>query len=536
MKMEQSRWAAPADLIGGAAGAEVLVSDPRRDQTLGALAALASGPPREQTVRPMDPAAARAPALAARARARRARPLLLAAVVSAAALGAPAAAPAGEPTAGAPAPAKIDVPFTKYALSNGLTVILHEDHALPIVAVNVSVKVGSRHEEKRRTGFAHLFEHLMFMGTQRVPTKMFDAWMESEGGWNNAWTSEDRTDYFEVAPAHALPLLLWLEADRFSSLADHMDQSKLDAQRDVVRNERRQTSENEPYGKVELRLPELLFPEGHPYHHPVIGSHEDLQAASVGDVTAFFKRWYVPGNASLVVAGDFDPAKVRPLIERFFGGMPATPVPAAPAAPPGASVKLKGIVRETIPDNVQLPKVIMAWHSPARFAPGDAELDLLGVVLEDGKASRLYKALVYDKPLAQEVGATQVSGDLGSYFMVEAIARPGVTLEKLEEAIDGEIGRIRAKRVSPEELLRAKNQYETAFVARLESTAARASLLNQYEATRGDPGYTEKDLQRYRNVSAEALQHYAQTTLDLGARVILRVVPAGADAKKGGAK
>ncbi|MCC6557341.1 MAG: insulinase family protein [Polyangiaceae bacterium] len=461
--------------------------------------------------------------------------LALFAAAAAAALAGPPAALADEPAAARsaqPAAAKLDVPFTKYTLPNGLTVILHEDHTLPLVAVNVLVKVGSRHEEARRTGFAHLFEHLMFMGTRRVPTKMFDAWMEAEGGWNNAWTSEDRTDYFEVAPAHALPLLLWLEADRFSSLADDMDKAKLDAQRDVVRNERRQTSENEPYGKVELRLPELLYPEGHPYHHPVIGSHEDLQAASVGDVTSFFKRWYVPNNASLVVAGDFDPAAARGMIERWFGGIPRGPVS---PAPPATAAQLKGVVRETIPDNVKLPKVVMAWHSPAHFAPGDAELDLLSVVLQEGKASRLYKALVYDKPIAQEVSATQNSSDLGSYFTVEAIARPGVSLEKLEEAIDAELARVRDKRVSQEELDRAKNQYETAFVARLQSTAARASLLNIYEATRGDPGYAEKDLQRYRGATAEALQRYAQTTLDPNARVILRVVPA-ADAKQGGQK
>jgi zinc protease len=425
------------------------------------------------------------------------------------------------PAAAAPSP-KLDVPFARYTLKNGLTVILHEDHALPMVALNIMVKVGSRFEEPRRTGFAHLFEHLMFMGTRRVPTKKFDAWMEAEGGWNNAWTSEDLTDYHEVAPAHALPLLLWLEADRFASLADDMDQAKLDAQRDVVRNERRQTSENEPYGKVELRLPELLFPEGHPYHHPVIGSHEDLQAAAVGDVTAFFRRWYVPNNASLVIAGDFEPQKARALVERYFGDIASRPVPAAAVAP---TVKLGGVVRETIPDNVNLPKVVMAWHSPARFSSGDAELDLLATVLQEGKASRLYKALVYDNPIAQEVSASQNSGDLGSYFTVEAIARPGVTLEKLEAAIDAELAKVRDAKVSLEELVRAKNQYETAFVRRLESTAARAALLNQYETWKGDPGFVNNDLQRYRDATAEALQSYAKSTLDPNARVILRVVP-----------
>ncbi len=434
----------------------------------------------------------------------------------------------------------VEVPFTKYALANGMTVILHEDHSLPLVAVNVSYKVGSRFEEPRRTGFAHLFEHLMFMGTRRVPTKMFDAWMEAEGGWNNAWTSEDRTDYFDVGPAHTLPLLLWLEADRLSSLADDMDQAKLDAQREVVRNERRQTSENEPYGKVELRLPELLFPEGHPYHHPVIGSHEDLQAATVEDVKGFFHRWYVPNNASMVIAGDFDAAAAKATIQRYFGGLASVPLRTPPPAVP---VKIGKVVRETIPDNVNLAKIVMAWPSPAHFAPGDADLDLCAAILEHGKASRLYKALVYDKALAQDVSAAQRSGDLGSYFTVEVIARAGVDLAKLEAAIDAELARMAKDPVTDEELKRAKNQYETDFVARLQSVAERASMLNMYEAALGDPGYAEKDLQRYRDVTKASLQRYAQATLDPKERVILHVVPkveakapAAAAAKKGGGK
>ncbi|WP_437328801.1 M16 family metallopeptidase [Sorangium sp. So ce381] len=445
---------------------------------------------------------------------------------------APAAAPASAPTAPQSAASqapKLDIPFTKYTLKNGLTVILHEDHALPMVALNLMVKVGSRFEEPGRTGFAHLFEHLMFMGTHRVPTKQFDAWMEAEGGWNNAWTSEDRTDYHEVAPAHTLPLLLWLEADRFSSLADSMDLPKLNAQRDVVRNERRQTSENEPYGKVDLLMPSLMYPEGHPYHHPVIGSHEDLQAATVDDVTTFFRRWYVPNNVSLVVAGDFDAQKTRDLIERFFGGIPERPVPAATTPAP---VKLSGVVRKTIEDNVNLPKVIMAWHSPPQYAPGDADLDLLATALEQGKASRLYKALVYDKQLAQEVSAVQHSGDLGSTFTVEAIARPGVPLEKVEAAIDAELAKVRDAKLSREELDRAKNQYETAFVTALESVAGRASMLNRYETSKGQPGFVEQDLKRYRDATAESLQAYAKSTLDPDARVILRVVPKGSEEAK----
>jgi predicted Zn-dependent peptidase len=447
-----------------------------------------------------------------------------------------AAAALASPAASA-ADVKLDIPYTKVTLPNGLTVILHEDHSLPLVAVNTLVKVGSHFEEKGRTGFAHLFEHLMFMGTSRAPTKMFDAWMEGEGGSNNAWTSEDRTDYFDIGPSHTLPLLLWLEADRFSSLGKEMTQEKLDAQRDVVRNERRQTSENQPYGKIELRLPELLYPEGHPYHHPVIGSHEDLQAATVDDVKSFFSHWYVPNNASLTVAGDFDPAKVKEDVTRLFGSIPSAQVPPEPKQ--GTPV-LSGVVRETILDNVKLPKVVMAWHSPARFAQGDAELDLAAEILRDGKASRLYKALVYDHPLAQSVTAEQHSQDLTSYFTIEAVAQPGVPLDKLEAAIDVEVGKLVAAPVSPEELKRAQNQYETGFVRRLESLPARASLLNDYQMSVGDPGYAERDLQRYRDVTPASLQAVVQKVLNPNARVILRDVPkeapAPAPAAKGGHK
>jgi zinc protease len=301
-----------------------------------------------------------------------------------------------------------------------------------------------------------------------------------------------------------------------------MTQEKLDAQREVVRNERRQTSENRPYGKVELRLPELLYPEGHPYHHPVIGSHEDLQAATVGDVKAFFAHFYVPNNASLVVAGDFDPARVRPEIERLFGWIPRADVPPEPTAPVPV---LKSVVRETMVDEVKLPKLIMAWHSPKRFAPGDADLDLLGEILQDGKASRLYKALVYDHPLAQEVHAEQRSQDLSSIFVVEAIAQPGVSLDDLEKAIDAELGKITAAPPSLAEVKRAQNQFETGFVARLQSVPAQAALLNQYQQNVGDPGYAEKDLARYRAATPGSIQATARQVLGPNARVILRVVP-----------
>jgi len=380
----------------------------------------------------------------------------------------------------ATAAADVSVPFTKDTLKNGMTVIFHEDHAVPITVVNVSYGVGSRFEVQGRTGFAHLFEHLMFMGTRRAPTKAFDAWMEGAGGWNNAWTSQDRTDYYDVGPPSALELLLWLEADRLRDLGPLMTLEKLDAQREVVRNERRQTSENTPYGKVELRLPELLYPESHPYHHPVIGSHKDLEAASVDDVKGFFAKYYDPGNASLVVAGDFDPVKVRPVIEKMFGTIASKGAVTDPGSPGFTDTKttLTSIVRETIEDDVELPKVVMAWQSPKHFGPGDAELDLVSTALASGKASRLYKALVYEKKIAQSVEASQESGYLGSRFTIGVIAKPGVDLTKLENEIDAELAKLRSKELSDEELTRAKNLVETGFITRLQGVKDRAALLN----------------------------------------------------------
>ncbi len=428
------------------------------------------------------------------------------------------------------AQAGLAIPFQKYTLKNGLVVILSEDRSTPMVTVSTMVRVGSRFEPPRRSGFAHLFEHLMFMGTSRVPTGKFDAWMEAEGGWNNAWTSEDRTHYFDVGPAHVLPLLLWLEADRLAAVGATMTQEKLDAQRDVVKNERRQRIENKPYGGVELALPDMLYPAGHPYHHPVIGSHEDLTAAQVDDVKKFFADWYVPNNMALTVVGDFDTAKLKPEIERLFGGLAKGAVPAAPAAPPA---KLQGVTRRTLEDEVALPKLVMAFHSPAHFAPGDADLDILAAVLNRGKTSRLYKALVYDKELAQSVSAVQSSQELSSFFEIEAVARPGVGLDQLEKEIDAVLRSILDKGVTKAEVDRSKNEYETAFVRQLESVHNRASLLATYETFLGDPGYIAKDLDRYRKVDAASVSAAAKAHLTLDARVIIHVVPRP---KNGGAK
>ena len=421
----------------------------------------------------------------------------------------------------------VQIPFTKSQGPNGMVVILSEDHAVPQVVVNVTYGVGSRMERTGRTGFAHLFEHLMFMGTRRAPTKAFDAWMEEAGGRNNAWTAEDRTDYFDIAPSTALPLLLWLEADRMRDLGPLIDQSKLDLQRDVVRNERRQSIENRPYGVEELTLPTLLWPETHPYHHPVIGSHEDLEAAGVADVKQFFATWYDPSDASLVVAGDFDPQRAKALIDKNFGSIPSQGKPVDPGAPGFSDEKttLTGLVRQTVADNVELAKVTIAWQSPHHFAPGDAELDLLASVLGQGKASRLYKSLVYDQKIAQEVSAAQESRVLGSDFVIDALVRPGIDPAKVEKALFDQVAKVREKEVSGEELERARNTYEMAFVDRLQSVEERASLLNMYQAETGDPGFVQRDLDRYRRATDKDLLAYAKKVLVPDAVVVLTIVP-----------
>ena len=435
--------------------------------------------------------------------------------------------------AGVSSAENVKIPFTKTTLANGMTVILHEDRRLPIVVVNVSYDVGARFEAPKKTGFAHLFEHLMFMGTRRAPTKTFDAWMEAGGGWNNAWTSEDRTDYYDVGPSGMVELLLWLEADRLRDLGPQMTLDKLNAQREVVRNERRQTSENTPYGKASLRVPELLYPPEHPYHHPVIGSHEDLENASVDDVRGFFDQFYDPGNASLVVAGDFDPAKVMATIKRDFEGIPSRHQWKDPGAPGFADTKttLTSVVRETIEDEVELPKLMIVWQSPKHFAPGDAELDVAANVLAGGKTSRLYKTLVYDAKIAQSVSAHQSSGALGSRFEIEVLGKPGVPFEKLEAAVDREVARMRAAEITDEELARTKNGIMTDFVGRLEGVRERASLLNAYQAEVKDPGFIEKDLARYEGATKAQIKESVAKYLVPDARVIVHVVPK----KSGGA-
>lgn len=420
------------------------------------------------------------------------------------------------------------VKVEKYRLPNGMTVILHEDRSQPIAAVNIWYKVGSKDEPERRSGFAHLFEHLMFMGTKQVPNGQFDVLMEKYGGSNNATTAEDRTNYFESGPSSILPLLLWLEADRMEGLSKDMDQKKLDLQREVVKNERRQGVDNAPYGRAYDAIPGLMFPRFHPYSTSVIGSMEDLDNATVRDVTEFFDTYYVPNNASLVVAGDFDSKEVKPLIARLFGTLPRGNDIVRKPVPP---LNFNGVKRFTMVDNVQAPKTIMVWHSPAAYKPGDIEMRLAGGVLSGGFTSRLYQAIVVEGELASEVSAYQYPMLLGSTFTVEATAREGVGLDKLEKAIDTAMAKFRAQGPTKPELDRQLAQVSYQAVNGLQSLQERADRLNEFEFYFGNPNSFQKEHELFKAVTPAGLRAVAEKTLDPNRRLILRVVPQAAPPK-----
>jgi zinc protease len=348
----------------------------------------------------------------------------------------------------------VAIPFTTFRLDNGLEVILHEDHRLPLVAVSVWYHVGPAQETAGRTGFAHLFEHLMFEGSRHVPGNSHIQFLERAGASDfNGTTDFDRTAYYETLPASQLELALWLESDRMGYLLDGIDAAKLANQRDVVRNERRQTTEGEPFGLVEEALYQQLFPAGHPYHANIIGSHADIESAGLAEVRAFARTYYTPSNASLTIAGDIDPSAVRRLVERYFGSIPRGPALAAPSVvtPPITAER-----RQTVTDRVPFPRVYMGWLTSPVFQPGDAEADLLAQVLGGGRSSRLYKRLVRDRELAQEVTARVQNLQFGSVFTIEATARRGVTAAALEKAIDAELVRLRRDGVTAPELERVR--------------------------------------------------------------------------------
>jgi len=398
----------------------------------------------------------------------------------------------------------LTIAFDTFVLENGLPVILHVDRSSPLVAVDVWYHVGSKDESPGRTGFAHLFEHLMFMGSRNAPYPAFDAIMESWGGHNNGTTSNDRTNYYEIGPRNLLETFLWLEADRLATLPDVITDEELERQRKVVQNERRQSYENRPYGRAELVVPEAMYLPNHPYHWPTIGSHADLEAATVADVRAFFESFYRPSNASLVIAGDFDPAAARALVEKYFGWQPKRPRPTR--APQPATPVLERDVEIALTDRVQLPRLRLTWHSPALFAPGDADLDMAAHVLGGGKSSRLYKALVFDQRIAQDAFAYQSSQILGSLFQVGATAKPGHNLDEITAAVTAEIDRLASDGPTEAELARARNTHLADFYKSLDHLQTRADLLNHYQHVLGDPDGVARDVARYERTTAESVR------------------------------
>jgi zinc protease len=428
---------------------------------------------------------------------------------------------------GAQTPAPLQVPYQQFRLANGLNVILHRDASIPAVAVNVWYYVGSANEKPGRTGFAHLFEHLMFEGSKHVPEGQFDILLEGAGGDNNGSTSNDRTNYVIDVPSNALELALYLESDRMGYLLDTMSPQRVDGQRDVVKNERRQSYENRPYGMASIELDKMLWPATHPYSWPTIGYMEDLTAASYSDVVEFFKKYYAPNNASLVIAGDIDFDRTRALVEKWFSEIPrGTTV--EPVAPPAAI--LTGIQKKTLTDRVSLPRLYLAWLTPRFYAPGDSAIDVTSSVLTGGKNSRLYKRLVYDMQIAQDVSAFQQSGALGSTFMIVATARDGHTAAELQKVIDEELDRLRRDGPTVREVQRAINQTEASFYERMErigSFGGKADQLNAYTFAGGGPDYFAEDLARYTSLTPADIQSAALQWLPADRRVELVVEPEG---------
>jgi zinc protease len=420
------------------------------------------------------------------------------------------------------------VRFERYELPNGLTVILTQDKRLPTVGVNVWYHVGAANETPGRSGFAHLFEHLMFQGSKHRPGNEQDLFglYEAAGASDvNASTAYDRTNYFVTLPANRLELALWESSEQMAFLLDGLDQTKLDTQRDVVRNERRQSIENAPYGKAEVRMAELLFPKPHPYYGAVIGSHEDLQAATLDDVRAFFRTFYVPNNATLVIDGDFDPPQAKALVEKYFGPIPrGAPVP----EPAIVTQPITAQKRETLTDDVQLSRIFLGVIGPSAWSDEAFAFDILEEVLAGGKTSRLYRSLVYDKQLAQEVDMVVDRSTYGSSVEIHVTVKPGHLPAEAEALLNSEVEAMQRTPPTAAELQRAQHNVEARLyrsLERLNGHGSRADLLNAFQLWRKDPGFINQVVDRWRAVTARAVQDSARKYLGVEQRVMLTVNP-----------
>jgi zinc protease len=418
------------------------------------------------------------------------------------------------------------IPFTKHTLDNGLDLLIHQDRGCPIVAVNVWYHVGSKNEQPGRTGFAHLFEHLMFEGSQHYDKGYFQP-LQGAGALLNGSTNADRTNYWEVVPSNALELALWMESDRMGFLLPALTEAKFTNQRDVVLNERRQNYENRPYGLAPMAMLAALFPPDHPYHWTTIGEIADLHAAKLDEVHQFFRTYYHPGNASLALAGDFDEQEAVDLARAYFEELPAGPH-VNPVRPDGAA--LQADQRLLLEDRVELSRLYLAWLTPAIFAEGDADLDLAADILANGKTSRLYRRLVYDERIATDVSAAQNSRELVGFGQLAATAAPGHTLVEIEAAVTEEVARLAAEGPSDAEIERCQAQAEAQFMFRLQTVGGfggKSDQLNAYNTFVGNPGFFDRDLARYHAVTRQSLQDAVRRHLDHNRRVALSIVPRG---------
>ena len=417
----------------------------------------------------------------------------------------------------------VSIAYEKFTLPNGLDVLLHRDSALPVAAVNVWYHVGSKNEEPGRTGFAHLFEHVMFEGSKHHKGSFFDP-LQKVGANLNGSTSNDRTNYWENVPSNYLELALWLESDRMGFLLDALDQKSFDIQRDVVKNERRQSYENRPYGMAHLTLQPMLFPAPHPYNWPTIGSQEDLDAAALDDVKAFFRKFYAPSNASVAIAGDIDPDKVRAMVERYFGDLP----PGPPIDRIGRmDSELSGGAALSIRDKVQLPRLYLAWPATPAFDAQEAPLDILAAVLGDGKSSRLYRSLVYERQLARDVSAYHYGQEIAGEFAIQITANAGKSLADIEALVDEELDALRQSPPTDREVQRAKNRFESQHIRQLQRVGGfggRADQLNMYNTYLGDPSRINTDIDRYLAVQPDDVRRVAEAVLGRP-RVRLEALP-----------
>ena len=419
----------------------------------------------------------------------------------------------------------MNLTYTKHTLENGLDVILHEDHDCPIVAINIWYHVGSKNERPGHTGFAHLFEHLMFEGSAHHDHGYFPP-LQGAGASLNGSTNADRTNYWEVVPTAALELGLWMESDRMGYLLPALTEAKFANQRAVVLNERRQNYENRPYGLSAMAILASLYPPEHPYHWTTIGEVADLNAVRLDEVHAFFTRYYHPANASLVLAGDIKPDQALALVRRYFEEIPA----GEEVASVRADASLSADVRIRLEDRVELPRLYLAWLTPAMFAEGDADLDLVCDILANGKTSRLYRRLVFEERIATDVSASQNSREIGGYVQIASTAAPGHTLAEIEQVIIEEIGRFAVEGPTEDEVDRGRVQAEAQFVFRLQTVGGfggKSDQLNAYNILLGDPSYFSRDQERYQVATRTTLQQAASRYLHGTRRVTLSIVPLG---------